>query len=237
MNTSFKQQNPVIVIMAKAPRPGIVKTRLRPVLNDLQCAELAICFLKDTVKKAQKLAENIIVAFSPPDGRDEIKSLLPEKITLIEQSGKDLGERMQSAIVFAESKGLSPVIAIGTDSPTLPPDYIRRAFELFEAEAAKSVLGATTDGGYYLIGLRRAAKGIFENVEWSSEKTFAQTAENARKIFGGESLTIPGWYDVDTPEDLEVLYREFLDDQEFKAVAPHTAEWLMKNERIFDLIS
>ncbi len=237
MNPSSDRQNPVIVIMAKVPRSGLVKTRLRPVLSDSQCVELAVCFLRDAAEKAEKITENVIIAFTPADGEKELESFLPKRSNLIEQAGKDLGERMQSAISFAENKGYHPIIIIGTDSPTVPLQYVKNAFEVFENERTKSVLGAANDGGYYLIGLRRTADKIFDNVEWSSEKAFAQTAENARRIFGCEPVQIPSWYDVDTPQDLKILYREFLDNEEFKTVAPNTAKWIVINKNILDSIS
>lgn len=211
--------------MAKVPRPGLVKTRLRPVFSDNQCVELAVCFLKDTVRKAQKISENIIVAFSPANGRNELEMLLPKNLILIEQQGNDLGERMQSAFQNAENKGFSPIIMIGTDSPTFPPEFIKNAIDAFENEQTKIVLGGTKDGGYYLIGLRNSANGLFENVEWSSENTFRQTVENAQRIFGSEPIQIPGWYDVDTPVDLHFLIREFAADNDSKLFAPETAEY------------
>lgn len=224
-----KKLNLAIVIMAKVPRKGLVKTRLKPVLNDEQCAELSIRFLKDAVNKVQKITPNLIVAFAPADGRKELENLLPEGVILTEQKGNDLGERMNSAFEFAEARGFSPVIMIGTDSPDLPPEHIISAIELFKEDQTNIVLGAAKDGGYYLIGLRNATNNIFENVEWSSAKTYEQTAENARRIFACEPAEIPIWYDVDTPEDLKILRGEFLKDENFTKIAPETAKWMTEN--------
>lgn len=231
------KQNPVIIIMAKVPRLGTVKTRLRPILSEVQCVELAVCFLKDTVGKAMKISENIIVAFSPADGKNELEVLLPNHLILIEQHGNDLGERMQSAFQFAENKGFSPMIMIGTDSPNVPPKFLENAIDVFEKDEAQIVLGGTKDGGYYLIGLRNWADGLFENVEWSSEKTFRETAEKARKILGCEPLQIHSWYDVDTPQDLKILFQEYLENNNFKQTAPNTAQWLEKNRNLFGSIT
>ena len=225
---SNKLFNPAIVIMAKVPRKGTVKTRLSPVLPETQCVELAGCFLKDAYQNAKKITPNVIVAFAPADGRKEIENLLNENVILIEQKGNDLGERMNSACLFAESKNFSPVIIIGTDSPDLPPGFIKQAIEFFENDETKIVLGAANDGGYYLIGLRNATQELFENVEWSSARTFEQTAANARRIFGCEPAEIPVWYDVDTPEDLEILRDKFLKNENFTKIAPETAKWLSK---------
>ncbi len=226
-------QNPVIIIMAKVPRLGAVKTRLRPILSKAQCVELAVCFLKDTFKKARKICPNVIIAFSPDDGRNELKKLLPEMPIMIEQTGNDLGERMQSAITFAENQKFSPIILIGTDSPTFPIEYLSQAIESFEENRVKIVLGAADDGGYYLIGFRNSNEHIFENIEWSSEKTFAQTAENVRKFLGCAPFQIRDWYDIDTPEDLKKLYQEFTVNKNFEAIAPKTAEWILNNRELF----
>ncbi len=217
--------NPVIIIMVKTPRPGQVKTRLRPVLTDSQCVALATCFLRDTVGKALNLLPRVIVAFSPSDGRNEIAKLLPDNTILLKQEGNNLGERMSAAFSLAQAKGFSPIITIGTDSPTLPPDYIKAALELFQKEETNIVLGQARDGGYYLIGLRQAERGIFANVEWSSAEVFAQTMANAHRIYGCAPEILPVWHDVDTPDDLAFLYRDFLENENFAAIAPETALW------------
>lgn len=234
MDTSFTLQKPAIVIMAKVPRAGLVKTRLHPILSESQTVELAICFLKDTVSKAKRLSENVIVAFAPAGCRREMEMILRGKRTiLIKQQGSDLGERMRSAIKFAEKRRFNPIIVVGCDSPTMPLSYIKQAFEAFKDEMAESVLGATSDGGFYLLGLRKWTDGVFNNIEWSSEKACAQTAKNLQKIQGCEPVQIPAWYDVDTPADLSILYREFSENEDFKTVAPETAKWLENNKNIF----
>jgi uncharacterized protein len=227
------KQNPAIIIMAKVPRIGTVKTRLLPVLNELQCVELSICFLQDAVKKAKTISSNVIVAFSPPDGKNELETLLQENVLLTEQRGTDLGERMQSAFEFAENKGFSPMIMIGTDSPNFPPEFLQMAIDAFENEGTKCVLGGTKDGGYYLIGLRNRTDGLFANVEWSSENTFRQTAENALRLFGSEPFQIPDRFDVDTPADLKKLLQEYLENKDFRKIAPNTTEWLENRGTLF----
>lgn len=228
------KHNPVVIIMAKVPRAGQVKTRLQPFLNELQCVELAVCFLKDTALKAEKVSENIIVAYSPDGGQNELEQLLAENIILTKQIGENLGERMQSAIDFAEKKSFSPIIVIGTDSPTFPPEYLQQSINLIENHQAEVVIGASEDGGYYLIGFRNSVKGIFENVEWSSEKTLAQTVENAKKLLAVEPTTIRPWYDVDTPAELKILYNELSQKGEVNLIAPNTASWLENNRNLFD---
>lgn len=234
MNSKSDIKNPAVIIMAKVPRLGIVKTRLKPFLNDLQCVELSVCFLQDTVQKANKITENIIVSFTPNDGRNEIEKLLPEDIILTEQIGENLGERMQSAVEFADNKRFSPIVVIGTDSPTFPSDFLQKSINLLEQNQTEIVIGASDDGGYYLIGFKKSVVGIFENVEWSSEKTLTHTIENAKNILGVEPLQITSWYDVDTSEELKKLFLEYLENKDFKMIAPKTFEWLDNNRNLFD---
>ncbi len=91
-----------------------------------------------------------------------------------------------------------------------------------------AVLGKTEDGGFYLIGLRKAKREIFENVEWSSPVTFEQTAENIIKS-GLDLKQIPAWYDVDEPQDLERLAKEFRRNETAKKIAQQTFEWMKEN--------
>lgn len=220
------KQNPAIVIMAKTPQVGLVKTRLQSVLSRRQCVEIAICFLLDAVRKSLLATENVFVAFSPADSEDRMKNLLPDETELILQEGNDLGERMQSAFLSVEKKGFSPVIMIGTDSPTLPPECLKEAVTVFSETDTKVVLGRTVDGGYYLIGLKNWKAGLFETVEWSSAKTFSDTFINAKKIFGEEPVQILLWTDVDTPDDFAALVKEFSENKDFRDIAPATAQWL-----------
>jgi uncharacterized protein len=206
-----------IIIMAKVPEPGKVKTRLEPFLTPEMCAELASCFLRDTIEKAQTLQTKIIVAFSPAERRDFFNGF--EGLNLVAQTGTDLGQRMFNAFRFAFQSGLDKVVMIGTDSPTLPPEFIENAFGLLEEFDA--VLGPTTDGGFYLIGLSKLDKRIFEGVEWSSAKTFEQTRRNLETCGFGLS-ELPVWYDVDEPPDLENLRT----DANLFRFAPRTAQLL-----------
>lgn len=210
--------------MAKFPEAGRVKTRLQPFLSPKKSAEIALAFLQDAENKAKSVCENLIIAFSPPARKAELESILQHENILIEQTGANLGERMLNAFKFAFSNNLDSVVVIGTDSPTFPVKFIEQAFEFLESSDA--VLGESDDGGYYLIGLRTLRKGIFENVEWSIEKTFEQTVRNIENLDLKLSL-LTKWYDVDFPEDLKRLKKELRENSE---LAPKTAKWLNENE-------
>lgn len=220
--------------MAKVPIVGLVKTRLRPFLTDEQCCSLAACFLKDTVSNALKVTPNVIVAFYPPEGRAEIESLVTGEITLVEQKGDDLGERLASAVTHAEALGFGPVSAIGTDSPTLPSEILKTAAESFRESEADLVLGGTRDGGYYLIGLRKMMPGIFHGVTWSSENVYRETIENAKRIGLKNLLELPVWHDVDVPTDLVALRNEVLADANLQRQAPKTFMWLLSHKHVFE---
>ena len=233
MSENSNKFNPAIIVMAKVPRAGTVKTRLRPFLSDEQCAELAVCFLKDTVSKAAKIVQNVFVAFSPAEYQKEIAALLPDDIFLLEQKGNDLGERLASAIENAENRGFNPIITIGTDSPTLPLNILRSAIESFFEPETDLVLGATEDGGYYLIGMRKLIRGIFENIAWSSDSVYRQTLESAQRGGIKNLLTLPKLYDVDFPSNLVYLQNEVKMNENLREIIPETYQWLRAHESLF----
>jgi len=222
-----------IIIMTKVPLAGAVKTRLHPVLSPEECAALAAAFLQDAFGKAQTVCSKTIIAISPFDELDKLKNILHSEPLFIEQNGADLGERMFNAFQFAFIGNSDAVVMIGTDSPTFPADYIEQAFE--NLKTADAVLGKTADGGFYLIGLRRVKKEIFEGVEWSSPQTFEQTKRNITRL-NFNLREIPVWYDVDEPEDLRLLFTEFQTDQRARKIAPITFQWLT-NQKIFSKLS
>lgn len=207
--------------MTKVPQAGEVKTRLQPFLTAQQSAEISICFLQDAEQKAKTVEQNLIIAFSPIEKKNLLIDILQTKPILVEQKGANLGERMFHAFEFAFFHDSDAVIMIGTDSPTFPAEFIERAFIFLETKT-DAVLGRTEDGGFYLIGLRKLDKKIFENVEWSSPKTFEQTKRNIENL--NLSLSeIPVWYDVDTPEDLKKLEKELAENPQ---LAPNTSGFL-----------
>ena len=210
----------VIIIMAKVPIAGTVKTRLQPFLSAEQSATLAECFLRDAVSKAKSLSNELIIAYTPVEKRDVLLAILPNEQIFIEQKGANLGGKMFHAFEFAFSQNSDAVVMIGTDSPTFPAQFITQAFEmLLETDA---VLGKTADGGFYLIGLRKLKKEIFETIEWSSPKTFEQTARNIENLNLKLSF-LPNWYDVDTPDDLKRLIKDLSKNP---SIAPKTFEFL-----------
>jgi uncharacterized protein len=217
--------------MCKAPFAGTVKTRLTPFLTAEASASLATAFAQDAVQKCVDVKR--FVAYAPKNGKDVLEKILPDGISWIEQSGDNLGERMHNAFAAVYQKNHSPLVMIGTDSPTLPPTYIKQAFDVLSNHRADVVLGATEDGGYYLIGLNKPNGEILADVEWSSPRTFAQTAQNIKNL-DLKLETLPAWYDVDVPEDLLRLREEISTNKNAAKIAPHTAKWLQINEKLFE---
>ncbi|HEY0048140.1 MAG TPA: TIGR04282 family arsenosugar biosynthesis glycosyltransferase [Pyrinomonadaceae bacterium] len=216
-----------IIIMAKAPLAGTVKTRLQPFLSAEQCARLAACFLRDTINKAKTLKIQLIIAYSPAGEIDYFRRSADEKTSFVEQKGDNLGEKMFSAFRFAFARKTEALVMIGTDSPTFPADFIKQAFELLETDS-DAVLGKTEDGGFYLLGLRKLDEKIFEAVEWSSPKAFEQVRQNIMNLSWRLS-EVPRWYDIDEAKDLEQLKNEFLNNKNAPRRAPQTFEWITKN--------
>jgi len=213
-----------IIIMAKVPRAGNVKTRLQPFLSAEQCILLSEAFLEDAINKAKRIGEKLIIAFSPADERGYFDKFGDENLILTEQKGADLGERMFNAFQFALSQNSDSAVMIGTDSPTFPADYIEQAFEFLELET-DAILGKTADGGFYLIGLRKLNREIFENVAWSSGKTFEQTYRNIMNL-NLHLREVPSWFDVDEKNDLLKLKEQFTFSRNAVRRAPKTFEIL-----------
>jgi rSAM/selenodomain-associated transferase 1 len=219
---------PVVIVMVKAPRAGFVKTRLVPELSETDAAALAACFAQDVVRGAGQVADNLLIAYTPSNGREVLEAILPGGVLWFEQQGEDLGARLESVAAHATDLDFAPLIFIGADSPTLPPAFIATAIERLIAKEADVVLGPTEDGGYYLIGFQRCERGLFQDIAWSTPQAYEQTAQNAARL-GLRLLQLPTWYDVDMPSDLLRLRAEPSSDTEARRRAPATYQWLQKH--------
>ncbi len=212
--------------MAKVPRAGNVKTRLQPFLTPERATDFAACLMCDTIEKVKNLKNQLVIAYSPRNEREFFNRFSLSETLFVEQKGSDLGEKMFNTFAFAFGQNADSAVMIGTDSPTFPGEFIEEAFTYLETFDA--VLGKTSDGGFYLIGLRRLRVEIFENVEWSSPRTFKQTKENIERA-GLKLKEMPEWYDVDEPADLEKLREDFAQNEISRLTAPKTFEWLGAN--------
>jgi rSAM/selenodomain-associated transferase 1 len=190
--------------MAKAPMAGEVKTRLCPPLSHLEAAELYQCFLLDKIAQLRAIASaNPVIAFTPEGGRDVFERMAPG-FELIAQRGADLGSRLLNSLSGLLADGYTGVVAIDSDTPTLPSEFLLRAIDLVATPAIDLVLGPSEDGGYYLIGMSRPWPGLFENMPWSTADVLPETMRRAEAT-GLRVASLPPWFDVDTPDDLERL--------------------------------
>ncbi len=197
-----KTQTKAIILFARDPVRGQVKTRLHPSLDPESIFELYTRFLRDSIRKIScvKSADRFIGVY-PSDAsgffsRQEDK-FFPE---IFFQEGKDLGERMSNAFQKRFVDGYEQVVIIGSDSPSLPVAYIEQALN----SQKDLTLGPSTDGGYYLIGMSGKLSDVFAGVAWGSDRVLAQTLERI-KATGNSLELLPPWYDVDRPEDLKFL--------------------------------
>lgn len=202
-----------LAVMAKAPRPGKVKTRLSPPLTPEQASALNICFLRDTTENIQQLTEAGnsagIVVYTPVGDESAFEGILPTGFQLLGQRGDSFGERLLHACEDLFACGFSSVCLIDSDSPTMPQDALLQAVSWLSRTGDRVVLGGSDDGGYYLIGMKRLHQRLFEQIDWSTERVLQQTLERAREI-GLKAELLPTWYDVDDGATLERLRRELL---------------------------
>lgn len=193
-----------VAIMAKAPRPGAVKTRLCPPLLPVEAAALYRCFLLDKISAVQALVgARPVVAFTPDEAQAEFAALAPD-FTLVPQRGPNLGSRLHATLASLLEAGHPGAIAVDSDTPTLPRGFLQQAVDCLSRPGPDVVLGPTEDGGYYLIGVRAAHRVLFDGVPWSTSAVLEVTLRQAAAA-GLQTVCIPAWFDVDTPDDLRRL--------------------------------
>jgi alpha-1,6-mannosyltransferase len=218
-----------LAVMAKAPRAGKVKTRLAPPLTLEESAALNACFLRDTTKNIAEVCARGgaagLVCYMPVGDEAAFDGILPSAFKLIAQRGNGFGERLLLAAQDILACGYRAVCLIDSDSPTLPAEALETAVRELAREGDRIVLGGSDDGGYYLIGMKRAHATAFENVTWSTGSVYRETVENVRAA-DIELVELPTWYDVDDGATLAVLEDELLRGRkpEFAKVEGYCAE-------------
>lgn len=192
----------LLIIFAKEPTPGQVKTRLTPPLSAEAAAALYQHFVADILEEMGRLKGlELALAYSPPGAHSFFQELVPAGTRLFTQEGADLGERLARALAWGFGAGFRPVLLRGSDSPDLPGSFLVEAREVLQAGRAQVVLGPCADGGYYLVGLKGPQPALFQDMAWSSATVLADTLDRARAL----SLTVhllPAWEDIDTYGDL-----------------------------------
>ena len=211
LNNKKQDLDIIVGVMAKYPEEGKVKTRLVPPLTYSQATGLYEVILLDTIEAISRLDQFYKkVIFHYPDNKGEyFNDITGPGWLVLPQSGKGLGERLKNAFLeFKDSK--SPMIIIGSDSPTLPGQYLINSGDLLSDNDI--VLGPTEDGGFYLIAIKDTSgsfiKDIFDNIRWSTSYALSDIIENI-KIVNKKFALVGKWYDIDTPDDIKRLISEF----------------------------
>jgi hypothetical protein len=207
--------HPRVIVFAKYPDPGRVKTRMVPPLTHEQAARLHQACLEAVLEQVLLIKGiDVRLAVSPDDKVSALSSAVGITPGRCQPQGEgDLGARLRRAMTSAFDEGASAVLFLGSDSPTLPVDHIRDAIAKLRPEAqdtspADAVMGPCVDGGYYLLGLSRPIPSLFEGVDWGSERVADQTRARAGDA-GIRSVELPTWHDVDRFEDLRQVHDDF----------------------------
>ena len=197
-------------LMVKVPIAGAVKTRLTPPLTPEEAASLSMCFLRDMTTNISGLNGDRtegVALYTPADAEDTLLDLLPKSFKLVAQQGETLGDRLINAATELLDADFCSVCLINSDSPTLPVKFLSDAVSLLAKEGDRVVLGPSEDGGYYLIGLKRPHRSLFERIAWSTADVLAHTIDRAANINLPVEM-LPTWYDVDDAATLRLLSEE-----------------------------
>ncbi|HEX3351604.1 MAG TPA: TIGR04282 family arsenosugar biosynthesis glycosyltransferase [Terriglobales bacterium] len=219
----------VLVIMAKAPRPGAVKTRLAPSLSPETVTEFYSCLLDDTLALARSLSGVEVAIMCPDSDVDDLarwsRSEQPgREVSVIAQKGDGLAAGLTSVFAhFAENKQRR-VIAFNSDSPHLPRSVLEDAFETLAA--TDLIVGPTHDGGYYLVGAKASHPGLFAGDGMGTSSALERLRGRARALGLSVGSAAP-FYDIDVADDLTRLAGEL---RLAPARAPRTARWLKRWE-------
>jgi uncharacterized protein len=212
-------------IMTKAPEPGQVKTRLTPPLSPEEAAQLNICFLRDLARliliACQQTAARGVGIYTPVGAETVYDNILPPDFLLMPQRGSDFGQRLIFAAEDLFAAGFESVCLINSDSPTIPPSNFAEAVNRLAAVDDRIVLGPSDDGGYYLIGLKKMHRRLFEQIDWSTEHVLPQTQQRAQEISVPVHL-LPAGFDVD---DRAALHR-LCEELQSSDGAPETRKFL-----------
>lgn len=215
----FSRPNRTLVIMAKAPKPGRVKTRLMESLPAPAVTALYHCLLKDTVALAKSLTCVEVAVMCPEPDQDELVRLLGNTVQVVAQKGEGLAAGLTSVFRHFAAMGLQRVIAFNSDSPHLASSVLDSAFQILATRDV--VVGPTHDGGYYLVGAKAVYPSLFEGDGMGSTSALERLLARTKALELATGFTEP-FYDIDVADDLILLAREL---RLAPAKAPKTAAW------------
>src|SRR3981081_404013 len=216
----------VLVIMAKAPRPGAVKTRLTPGLSPEAVTAFYCCLLDDTLALAQSLGDVEVAIMCPESDVNELARLAGKEVIVVAQKGKGLAAGLTSVFAHFAEDHQRRTIAFNSDSPHLPRSVLEDGFETLATHDV--VVGPTYDGGYYLVGAKAFHPTIFAGDGMGTSSALERLLSRARALELSVGFAAP-FYDVDIADDLSRLAGELRLDP---ARAPRTAQWLKEWELV-----
>ncbi len=188
-----------VLLFAKAPRPGLVKTRLARAIGEVGAVRVYRHLVHQTVREASATGARVVLCYAPEDGRPELEALAaPHRLEFVHQGSGDLGARMERMLHAALDHG-GPALVVGTDIAALNREILIRAFQALDE--VDLVLGPALDGGYYLLGLKRPAPALFRGMTWSTPQVLSRTRERAQDE-GLAVMELEPLRDVDTAADL-----------------------------------
>lgn len=190
-----------VAVFAKRPLPGKVKTRLAKSVGAEAAADLYWAFVRDLWSGLEAWAGAELFLFTDGDWAGFEGLAKAERRR--HQAGGHLGRRMYECFQTLKKEQFKQLMIVGTDSPTLPVEYLQEGFSTLGSEDA-AVLGPASDGGYYAVGCVAPRQGMFDQVAWSAETTLAETEEAFGRV-GYHTSLLPEWWDVDKAEDLKKL--------------------------------
>lgn len=199
-----------LIVFAKAPEQGKVKTRLEGFFSPHQILAIYEAMLRDVLELVQDLQDQIphISVYWTGDTRPTPPSKWVQEFATLHhdiQRGDDLGARMYHAMEDEFARGRQKILLIGCDSPHLPSGFVLQALDRLETE--DWVLGPSTDGGYYLIGATCLLKDPFKGIEWGTEMVLEQSLA-VLKDMGLRVGLLPPWSDLDREEDLQNFLKD-----------------------------
>jgi uncharacterized protein len=214
-----------LVIMAKAPRPGAVKTRLTPCLPLQAVTAFYCCLLDDTLALAQSLGGVEVAIMCPDSDVNELARWAGHAARIVAQKGEGLAAGLTSVFAHFAEHPLRRIIAFNSDSPHLPRSVLEDAFATLATRDL--VVGPTHDGGYYLVGAKAAHPTLFEGDGMGTRSALERLLARARALNLSTGLTDP-FYDIDVPDDLIRLAAEL---RIAPGKAPQTAAWFKEWEQ------
>jgi uncharacterized protein len=223
----FSPPNRTLVIMAKAPKPGMVKTRLIESLPSPAVTALYRCLLEDTLALAKSLTSVEVAVMCPKSDREGLADLLGNTVQIVAQKGQGLAAGLNSVFRHFTAGARQRVIAFNSDSPHLAPSVLDSAFEILVKHDV--VVGPTHDGGYYLVGAKAVHPSLFEGDGMGTKSALDRLLTRTKLLELSTGFTEP-FYDIDVTNDLIMLAREL---RLAPARAPRTAAWFGEWERAF----